>query len=171
MEGLSKKEIEVISELEFKKKYYFTREDISHHFKNKTSMQHTIHKLLKKKRIESLNKNKYYLVPIKAKSGSWVDHPFIVADEVMNGENYYIGGWSSAHYWKLTEQVPMKIEVYSLKRSGKKRLVNTNIIFRKTRENKFKDVVLRKINGHSFRILNKEASKKWFSKTSDGMMI
>jgi predicted transcriptional regulator of viral defense system len=130
-------------------------------------MQHTIHKLLKKRRIESLNKNKYYLIPIKAKYGSWVDHHFIVVDEVMNGENYYIGGWSSAHYWRLTEQVPMKIEVYSMKRSGKKRIVNTNIIFRKTRANKFKDVVVRKINRHSFRILNKEASKKWFSKTNN----
>ncbi|MDD3175712.1 MAG: hypothetical protein PHU51_04505 [Candidatus Nanoarchaeia archaeon] len=167
MEGLSKKEIEVISELEFYEKYYFTREDIIHHFKNKSSMNHTIHKLLKKKRIISLNKNKYYLVPIKAKSGSWVDHSFIVVDEVMNGEDYYIGGWSSAHYWRLTEQVPMKIEVYSKKRSGKKRYLNTSIIFRKTRENKFKEVVTKKMNGHTFKILNKEASKKWFSKTDN----
>lgn len=167
MQGLSKKEIEVISELEFNEKYYFTREDISHHFKNKTSMQHTIHKLIKKKRIESLNKNKYYLIPIKAKSGAWVDHPFIVVDEIMNGQDYYIGGWSAAHYWRLTEQVPMKIEVYSLKRSGKKRLVNTSIIFRKTRESKFKEVVTKKIINHPFKILNKEASKKWFSKTNN----
>ena len=167
MKGLSKKEVEVISDLEFNKNYYFTREDISKHFKNKTSMRHTIHKLLKKKRIESLNKNKYYLVPIKAKFGSWVDDSFIVADEVMNGENYYIGGWSSANYWKLTDQVPLKIEIYSLKRSGKKRLVNTDIIFRKTRQNKFKRVVTKKINGHTFKILNKEESKKWLSKTTN----
>jgi len=164
MKGLSSKEIEVIAELEFNKKHYFTREDIQHHFMSDSSMRHTIHKLLKKKRIISLNKNKYYLIPIKAKSGKWSDDEFILADEVMNGEDYYVGGWSSANYWRLTDQVPVKIEIYSLKRSGQKTILNTSFIFRKTTAKKFKEVVNKKIKGHSFKILNKEASKKWLSK-------
>jgi predicted transcriptional regulator of viral defense system len=164
MKGLSSKEMQVISELEFNKMTFFNREDIKHHFTSKSSLRHTIHKLLEKKRIVSLNKNKYYLIPVKAKTGKWADDEFILADEIMNGENYFIGGWSAANYWRLTEQVPAKIEVYSLKRSGQKVILNTPFIFRKTSAKKFKQIVTKKIKGHSFKILNKEESKKWLSR-------
>lgn len=164
MEGLSKKETHVIAELEFNKQHYFTREDISHHFEKESSLRHTIHKLLKKERIISLNKNKYYLVPIKAKSGKWADDSFIIADEAMDGKDYFIGGWAAANYWRLTDQIPAKIEVYSLKRFGKKKLINASFIFRKTSEKRLKEAVTKKRGGHSFRILNKKESKKWLSK-------
>lgn len=164
MKGLSSKEMQVIAELEFNKKYFFSREDIKHNFNSESSMRHTIHKLLEKKRIISLNKNKYYLIPIKAKAGKWADDEFILADEIMNGKDYFIGGWSAANYWRLTKQIPTKIEVYSLKRSGQKTILNTQFIFRKTSSKKLKQVVTKKIKGHSFKILNKEESKKWLSK-------
>jgi predicted transcriptional regulator of viral defense system len=161
MEGLSKKEISIISELEFGKKYYFTRDDIKHHFEDRIQINHTIHKLISKKRIVSLNRNKYYLIPIKAKTGKWVDDPFIQADEIFNGKDYFIGGWASANYWKLTDQIPMKIEIYSTKRQGKFRVTNNEFIFRRTTENRVKRAVLEKVGEHEFRIESKEDSKKW----------
>ena len=164
MEGLSKTEMKVVAELEFVKKYFFTRDDIKHHFSSDSSMRHTIHKLLLKERIISLNKNKYYLIPVKAKTGKWADDAFILADEIMNGEDYFIGGWASANYWRLTDQIPAKIEVYSLKRYGKKTILNTPFIFRKTTEKRLKQAVSKKIEGHPFKILSKEESKKWLSK-------
>ncbi|MBU1201895.1 MAG: hypothetical protein KJ583_06330 [Nanoarchaeota archaeon] len=164
MKGLSQKETQIIAELEFSRKYYFTREDIAHHFEKDSSMRHTIHKLIQKERIISLNKNKYYLVPIKAKTGKWADEAFIIADEVMNGKEYYIGGWAAANYWRLTDQIPVKIEVYSLKRFGKTTFLNTPFIFRKTSEKKLKQTVTKRITGHIFKILNKEETKKWISK-------
>src|SRR3989338_7615917 len=106
MEGLSKKETEVIAQLEFDENYYFTRENIKHHFEKESQMRHTIHKLLKKQIIVTLNKNKYYLIPIKARKGKWADDSFIIADEVCNGKNYFIGGWAAAQFWKLTDQIP-----------------------------------------------------------------
>jgi predicted transcriptional regulator of viral defense system len=156
--------MKIVAELEFDKKYFFTREDIKHHFSKDSSMRHTIHKLLQKKRIISLNKNKYYLIPVKAKTGKWADDAFILADEIMNGENYFIGGWASVNYWRLTDQIPVKIEIYSLKRYGKKTILNTPFIFRKTSEKKLKQTVLRKIEKHPFKILSKEESKKWLLK-------
>ena len=164
MKGLSPKEMQVVAELEFDKKYFFTREDIKHHFSNDSSMRHTIHKLLLKERIISLNKNKYYLIPVKAKTGKWADDAFILADEIMNGKDYFIGGWSAANYWRLTDQIPFKIEVYSLKRHGQKTILNTSFIFRKTSEKKLKQTVTKKIKGHVFKILNKNESEKWLSK-------
>jgi predicted transcriptional regulator of viral defense system len=164
MNGLSSKEMQVMAELEFDGRYFFTREDIRHHFTSDSSMRHTIHKLLKKKRIISLNKNKYYMVPIKAKTGKWAEDEFILADEVMDGKDYFIGGWAAANYWHLTEQVPVKTEVFSLKRYGKKTILNTPFIFRKTTAKRLKQAVTKDINGHPFRILNAAESKRWLSK-------
>lgn len=159
IEPLSEKEVRIISELEFNRKYYFTREDIKHHCGSKT--HYTIHRLIKKKRIVKLNRNKYYLIPIKAKTGRWADESFIIADEMFNGENYYIGGWAAANFWRLTEQVPMKIEIYTNKRNGTKKILSTTFIFKKTTQRRINSAVIRKIKGHSFKIINKKKSEEW----------
>lgn len=161
MKGLSKKEIELISELEFSKKYYFSRENIAHHFKKRSQLNHTIHKLLQKKRIISLNKNKYYLIPIKAKRGKWADNPFIIADEMFDGKDYFIGGWAAANYWQITDQIPMKIEVYTTKRQGKCNILNTSFIFRRTTKKRINSAVEKKIANHVFRIQSEKDTKKW----------
>jgi len=161
MKGLSDKEMEIVSYLEFEKKYFFTRKDISSFLLSYNMMRHTLHKLIQKGRIISLNRNKYYLVPIRAKSGKWTENSFILIDEVMNGNDYFVGGWASANYWKLTEQVPMKIEVFTTKRQGIKKYLTTTIIFKRTTYERIKDAVIQEINGHTFRIRDKEESKKW----------
>ena len=162
MEGLSKKELEIVAYLEFEKTYFFTRKDISRFFSSYNQTRHTLHKLIKKGRIISLNRNKYYLVPIKAKSGKWSEDSFLIVDEVMNGKDYFIGGWAAANYWRLTDQIPMKIEVYTTKRNGTKKYLSTAIIFRRTTKERIKKVaVTNETSNHQFKILNKEESKKW----------
>ena len=161
IKGLSKREVEVIAWLEFYEKYFFTSKDIAHFFKNKQILYSAIKKLMKKKRIIKLNRNKYYLVPIKAKSGKWTEYPFIIADEMFNKEGYYIGGWAAANYWGLTEQVPMQISIYTNKRQGKNTILNTKFIFHRVRKETKKKVVIRKIKNHTFKILSKKASEKW----------
>jgi predicted transcriptional regulator of viral defense system len=161
MKGLSDKEIEIIAYLEFDKKYFFTRKDISSFFKSYNQTRHTIHKLIQKERIISLNRNKYYLIPIKAKTGKWCENPFILADEIFNGKNYYIGGWAAANYWNLTEQVPFWIEVYSTKRQGKKIMLSNRFIFRRTSKKRIKTAITKNSNGHNFKIMNIEEMKDW----------
>lgn len=161
MKGLSEKEMEIVSFLEFEKKYFFTREDIASFFSSYNQTRHTLHKLIQKGRIINLNRNKYYLIPIKAKSGKWVENSFTLVDEVMNGRDYFIGGWASANYWGLTEQVPMKIEVFTTKRNGIKKYLATTIIFKRTTKARIKKALTKEINAHSFRILGEEESKKW----------
>jgi len=158
---LSEKEVRIISELEFNKKYYFTKEDIMHHFDSQSKLNYTIHRLIKKKRIVKLNRNKYYLVPIIAKTGQWTDESFIIADEMFNSNNYYVGGWAAANYWRLTDQVPMKIEVYTNKRNGAVEILSTTFIFRKTTQKRLDNVVTKKIKNHTFRILNKRDAQEW----------
>lgn len=161
MEGLSKKEVEIVSWLEFYKKYFFTSKDIDKFAKNKTQRYNIIKSLTRKKRIIKLNKNKHYLIPIKAKSGSWTEHPFIVTDEICNSKDYFIGSWSAAHYWKLTDQIPMRVDVYTTRRQGKVKILNTKIVFHRTSKKRAENFKEEKIEGHIFRIQKKEDSKKW----------
>ncbi len=161
MKGLSKTEIAAIADLEFRQKYYFTKEDIKGHFQNKRQITNTTYTLRKKGRIASLNKNKYFLVPIKARAGKWTDTPLIIADEMFNGKDYFIAGWYAAFYWRLTDQVPMQVDIYTTKRQGKKTLLNKRFVFHRTTKKRIGEAVTRKIQGHAFKILSRGASKRW----------
>lgn len=150
MEGISKKELEAISLLELKERFFFTKEDVKQFFKNKSEMNVYIHRLKKKGRVIRLNKTKYYLIPVRAFKGHWSEHPFIVVDEIFNGKDYYISGAAAAHYWGLIEQIPTQIEVRTTKKQGMMKVFNFNIIFKRARALNAKDSVKRKINGHGF---------------------
>ncbi|MBU0899119.1 MAG: hypothetical protein KJ613_04865 [Nanoarchaeota archaeon] len=161
MKGLSKKEIEVVAWLEFHEKYFFTSSDIERFAENKTQRYNIIKNLVRKKRIVKLNRAKYYLVPIKAKSGKWSENPFIVVDEICNSKDYFIGDWAASNYWRLTDQIPMRIGVYTTRRQGNIRILNTKIVFHRTSKKRLEKAVVKSIQGHTFRILSKKESKKW----------
>lgn len=159
--GVSNKEMKVIAELEFNEKRYFVRKDIKHLFKNNKEMTNSIYRLVKKGRVVRLNKDKYYLVPVKARLGRWTDEPFIVIDETMNGKDYFIGGWASANYWRLTDQIPFRYDVYTTRRQGEYNILGIKIIFHRTSRKKIKKAVIRSIKNHNFSILNRMEMKKW----------
>ena len=161
IKGLSQKEVKIIAWLEFYQKYFFTSNDIEQFFISKSILYNFIKRLVKKKRIVKINKNKYYLIPIKAKSGAWIPHEFIIVDEICNSEEYYIGGWTAANYWRLTSQVPFTIEAFTINKQGKINVLNTKIYFHRIRKIDKTKYVVRKIADHEFKILNKKESKKW----------
>lgn len=161
MKGLSKTEIRAVSNLEFAERYYFTREDIVHLFKNKRQMTNVLYRLHKKGRIHRLNKNKYFLVPVKARTGKWVDNSLIIADEMLNSKGYYVGGWYAANYWRLTDQIPFQVDVYTTKRQGKVAIMNMRFVFHRTTKKNLRNAILQKTENHSFWILDKEQTKKW----------
>ena len=163
MTKLSDRAITVISDLEFQEKYYFTKEDIRKHFTSDKQLYDFIYNQRKNKRIIKLNKTKYFLVPIKARYRVWTDHPIIVADEIMNGKDYYIGGWYALNYWKLTDQVAMQIDIYSPNKFGKTKILNKRYVFHKIRKEALNKATKRKINGHDFFIIKKLEAKKWIS--------
>ena len=164
MANLSRRAVQVISDLEFQEKYYFMKKDIRKHFNSDKQLVDFIYNQRKNFRIIKLNKDKYFLVPIKARYNIWTDSPFIVADEIMNGKGYYIGGWYAAKYWELTDQVPMQVDIYSPSKYGKAKIMNKRYVFHRIRDEALKKGVKKKINGHSFIIMTKKETKKWFSK-------
>ena len=161
MENLSKKEIEVISDLEFRKKYFFRKKDIKNHFDNQTQITKTIYHLRRKERIVKLNKDKYYLIPIKARTGKWKEHPFIIANEMFDGEGYFIGGWSAANYWKLTDQIPMRTDVWTTKKQGKSEILGERFQFHRTTKKRVEESNIEKMGEQPFRIQTFEITKKW----------
>ncbi|MBI2145317.1 type IV toxin-antitoxin system AbiEi family antitoxin domain-containing protein [Candidatus Woesearchaeota archaeon] len=165
MEGLSRKEMEIVSWLEFYNKYFFSSSEIDRFAKSRTQRYNFIKNLLKKKRIVKLSRGRYYLITTKAKSGSWAEHSFILADETCSGKDYVIGGWAAANYWHLTDQIPMQIDVYTTKRQGVLRVLNTRIVFHRTTERRVNSVVVGRISNHPFRIEKKEDAKKWLKST------
>jgi predicted transcriptional regulator of viral defense system len=161
IKGLSKKETEIIAWLESYGRYFFTIEEIEHFFEDKKQRYNYIQRLLHKERIIKINRRKYYLIPIRARTGGWAQDSFILADEIMDGEDYFIGGWAAANYWRLTDQIPFWTEVFSTKRQGRKRIFNTGFIFRRTTPEKIKKAVVRKVDNHTFRVMSKKEMKKW----------
>ena len=162
MEALSKKEIEVISNLEFEQKYFFTRADIKPFFEKDQQITDFVFGLKKKKRALKINRTKYYLVPIKARSGAWSEHPFIIADEICDGKDYFIGGWSAAKYWGLTDQIPMQVDIYTTRRQGKYKIRNMRFVFHRTTKQKIDAGIKREIEKHPFIICTKEEAEEWF---------
>ena len=164
--GLSKKELEIISWLEFYNKYFFRTQEIKRFFKNNSQRYNVIKNLLKKKRIIKLNKSKYYLVPIRAKSGSWVENPFVIADEIFDGNNYFVGGYAAAYFWKLSDQTPMQMDIFTTKRQGKKEIFNTRFVFHRTTKKNLEKSVSKSVENHHFKVLGKKEAKKWMKSRS-----
>ena len=161
MKGLSNQEIKIIAELEFNQRYYFTKEDIIHHFDSAKDIKDFIYHLKKKGRIVRINRNKYYLIPIKAKSGKWSDDSFMIADQICNGKDYFIGGWAAANYWHLTEQVPMRIDVYTTRRQGKVKILSNSFAFHRTSKKSLSNAVTEKIGNRAFKIMPKRLAAEW----------
>ena len=163
MKGISNQEIKTIAELEFYQKYYFTKDDIIHHFDNPKEIKDFIYHLKKKGRIIKVNRSKYYLVPIKAKSGKWSDDSFIIADQICDGKDYFIGGWAAANYWHLTEQVPMRIDVYTTRRQGKVKILSNSFVFHRTSKKRTSGAVTQKIGNRVFKIMPKKVVAEWMN--------
>jgi predicted transcriptional regulator of viral defense system len=162
MEGLSKKEMEIVSTLEFYQMYFFRTDEIDRLASNRTQRYNIIKSLIKKKRIIKLNKRKFYLIPIKARTGTWLEDPLIIADEMMESKDYFIGGWYAAHYWHLTDQVPMQVDIYTTRRQGKAKVMNKRFVFhRTTKKNISRLSAKERLGGHSFFIMPKEESRRW----------
>ncbi len=159
--GLSEKELALISSLELKGKYFFTTNDAMPFFKNANERKVYIYRLKRKARIIKLNKSKYFLVPIKAVSGNWSEHPFILIDEIMNSKNYSIVGKAAASYWKLIDQVPLVYEVWNTKKHKKIQIFNSVFYFKKHKKQDIPKSIEREVYGHKFIIATKEESKKW----------
>ena len=156
--GLSNKEMRMVSFLELEEKRFFSKKDVRRFFKSDSDMRKYISTLKRKGRVVRVNRDKYYLVPIQAQRG-WAEHPFIVADEIFNGNGYHIGGKTAAHYWGFIDQLPAVIDIFSTRKQGTRTVLGTKFRFRRVRE--LGGFVERVVAGHAFLIAGKKESGRW----------
>lgn len=159
--GLSEREMNFISFLELKSKYFFSLDDIKNFFHSNNERGVYLHRLRKKGRIIKLNKKKYFLIPIRAVNSKWSEHPFVLIDEIMDGKNYCIVGKAAAHYWKYIDQIPVVFEVWNTKKHGIIEIFNSKISFKKHKLQDLPKHLTKKIYGHPFIIATKKETKKW----------
>lgn len=159
--SISEKELNFISKLELKGKYFFTRDEIKDNFTSINEMNVYLYRLKNKGRVIKLNKTKYFLIPVKAVNSKWSEHPFILVDEIMNGKDYCIVGKAAAYYWKLIDQIPYEYEVYNTKKHRFVNIFHTRIDFKKRRKKNIPKGAERTIHNHKFIIATKKEAKKW----------
>ena len=124
-------------------------------------MNYYLHNLRKKVRIIKLNRTKYFLIPIKAKGGHWSEHPLVIVDEIMNGEDYFVGGMYATYQWGLVDQIPRQVDVYTTKKQGEMTVFNIKFIFHRTTKHNLENAVKRRIGNHSYFIANKKKAREW----------
>jgi len=119
-QGLSSKEIDLLTRLEYEGKEIYTRKDIISFCKSKSKAAYLIRRLLMKGRLKSIVKNVYLFIPMKAPKGKWAGNEYVVAKALARGANYYIGYSNVFNFYGFTEQVAKMIHVindrYSLKK-------------------------------------------------------
>ena len=159
--SISEKELGFISKLELKGKYFFTRDEIKDNFTSINEMNVYLYRLKKKERIIKLNKDKYFLVPVRAVNSKWSEHPFIIIDEIMNGKDYCIVGKAAVYYWKFIDQIPYEYEVYNTKKHKLIRIFHIRINFKKRRKKNIPKGIEKTIHNHKFIIASKKEAEKW----------
>ena len=91
MEGLSSKEIEIVSYLELNERSFFTRKEILRFFKNENDLGVYLHRLKKKGRILKLTKIRKVLLvlPLNDLIIGSVDH-FPTKDRMSHKRSFFI---------------------------------------------------------------------------------
>ena len=145
---LSGKEIELLTRLEFEGKEIYTRQEIVSFCESKQRAGYLIKKLLEKKRLISILKKVYFLIPMKAPGGQWSPNEYLVAKALARGARYYIGYSSVFNSYGFTEQVSQMIFVLNNRYSMSKTILGVAY--------KMKKVLPDRLYGLEERAINRE---------------
>ncbi len=122
-----------------------------------SSATHILMNLVRKRRLQRIEKGKYLLIPDEAGVDRyWAEEPWVVVPHLV--DEYYVGFWTAMNYWDMTEQIPYTIYVVTKKQKKKSSLKfgNQKFQFITLSEKKFFGVVEAKTNKTKFNISTKE---------------
>ncbi|MBI2631965.1 hypothetical protein HYW75_03105 [Candidatus Pacearchaeota archaeon] len=136
--GLSPNQEKIMSILEYKKMELISRKElislIKSHIKIKDVVD-LIEKLQAKKRIVSIKRGVYMVVPFSAVSKKWVLDEYKIIDHLLK-QDYYIGLYNAFNLHGLTEQIPNKLFVFNTKYSFDKEILHYRFKFFKVKKDK-----------------------------------
>ena len=141
--GLSSNQEKIMSILEYKKTEVISRKELINLIKKHTGVKDIIdliEKLQVKKRIISIKRGVYMVVPFIAVNKKWVLDEYRVVDHLLK-QDYYIGLYNAFNLHGLTEQIPNKLFVFNTKYSFDKEILHYKFKFFKVKEDKMFGIV------------------------------
>ncbi len=122
-----------------------------------SSAMNILMNLVRKRRLQRIEKGKYLLIPDKAGvNRHWAEEPWAVVPHLV--DEYYVGFWTAMNYWDMTEQIPYTVFVATRKQKKKSSLEfgDQKFQFITLAEKKFFGFVEEKTNKTKFNISTKE---------------
>ena len=144
--GLSPNQERIMSILEYKKIEIITREELIKIIKKFTKIKYIqlmIEKLQKKKRIVSIKRGVYMVIPLRAIDKKFSLDNYQLADYLLK-EDYYIGLYNAFNLHGFTEQIPTKLFVFNTKYSADKKILHYNFKFFKIKKDKLFGIIKEK---------------------------
>ncbi len=136
--GLSPNQEKIMSILEYKKIELITRKElislIQEHVKAKDVLD-LIEKLQKKKKLVSIKRGIYMVVPFAAVDKKWALDEYSIVNYLLK-EDYYIGLYNAFNIHGFTEQIPIKMFVFNTRYSADRKLLHLNFKFFKIKKDK-----------------------------------
>ena len=144
--GLSPNQEKIMSILEYKKMELIPRKElislIKSHIKIKDVVD-LIEKLQAKKRIVSIKRGVYMVIPLRAIDKKFSLDNYQLVDYLLK-EDYYIGLYNAFNLHGFTEQIPTKLFVFNTKYSADKKILHYNFKFFKIKKDKLFGIVKEK---------------------------
>lgn len=128
--GVSRRERYIIDSLVEQGKQIFTSEDLLATMGTATiNINLVLSRLAKKGWLQRLKAGTYRIVPLGSSSASPVpEDPWLIAVEIF--PPCYIGGWTAAEHWDLTEQIFNKTFVFTGKKQRSTEHIVAGLLFR-----------------------------------------
>lgn len=136
--GLSPNQERIMSILEYKKIEIIPRQELISLIKEHTKVKDIldlIEKLQKKRKLVSIKKGVYMVVPFNSINKMWSLDNYKIIDYILK-EDYYIGLYNAFNLHGFTEQIPNKLFIFNTKYSADKQILHYNIKFFKVKRDK-----------------------------------
>jgi predicted transcriptional regulator of viral defense system len=138
MSGLSPNQERIMSILEYKKIEIIKREELVFFIKKHLKIRDIsdlIEKLQKKKRLVSIKKGVYMIIPFSSIDKKWALDEYQIADYLLK-KDYYIGLSNAFNLHGFTEQISNKIFIFNTKYSSDKKILHYGFKFFKIKKEK-----------------------------------
>lgn len=154
--SLSRKEMEVLSRLEYEDIRIISRNYLVKIVKNIRRANKLIYNLRRKGRLRYIGMKKYLVVPIRAPYQQWKENEYLIADALMEGKDYYIGYNNMFNFYGFTPQISQTIFILNLKYSKKKIIDEISYKFIKISPSKYYGITTIRIGNSEVKISDKE---------------
>ena len=137
-QGLSPNQERIMSILEYKKMTIIERSEIIDLIKKHMEVKDIsdlISKLLSKKRLISIKKGIYAVIPLSSIDKTTKLNDIEIVDYLLEGD-YYIGLFNAYNFHGFTEQIPNKLFIFNTKYSADKKMLNYKFKFFKIKKNR-----------------------------------